>query len=100
MRPPALAGFFKAVPKGGDTLGGVFLPEGTAVGSNMMGLARCERAFGRDVNVFRPERFLECNDAVRAEMERTVELAFGLGRFMCAGKLVAITEINKALFEV
>lgn len=56
--------------------------------------------FGPDVEVFCPERFLECDAAKRTEMERAVELAFGSGRWMCAGKLVAFTQLNKTIFEL
>jgi cytochrome P450 len=56
--------------------------------------------FGSDAELFRPERFLECDAAERVEMERVVELAFGAGRWMCAGKLVAFTQLNKAVFEL
>lgn len=58
--------------------------------------------FGHDAGVFRPERFLEQRGAAagRAEMERTAELAFGSGRWMCAGKLVAFTQLYKAIFEL
>ncbi|KAK0634141.1 cytochrome P450 [Immersiella caudata] len=100
FRPPALYGHFKSVPAGGDTINGVFLPEGTAVGHNLFGLMMSPSIFGSDVEMFRPERFLEVDDAKRAEMERTVELAFGSGRWMCAGKLVAFTQLYKCVFEL
>lgn len=56
--------------------------------------------FGEDANLFRPERFLEVDEAKRAEMQRNVELIFGTGRWMCAGKPVAHMELNKIFFEV
>jgi cytochrome P450 len=57
--------------------------------------------FGSDAGIFRPERFLGCADSdKKAEMERTVELAFGSGRWMCAGKLVAFTQLYKVVFEL
>jgi cytochrome P450 len=100
FRPPALYGHFKSVPPGGDTIHGVYLPEGTAVGHNLFGLMMSPDLFGHDVEIFRPERFLECDTGKRAEMERTVELAFGSGRWMCAGKLVAFTQLYKCVFEL
>ncbi|KAK0654821.1 cytochrome P450 [Cercophora newfieldiana] len=100
FRPPALYGHFKSVPPGGDTINGVYLPEGTAIGHNLFGLMMSPDLFGSDVEIFRPERFLECDAAKRAEMERTVELAFGSGRWMCAGKLVAFTQLYKCVFEL
>ncbi|KAK0701595.1 cytochrome P450 [Lasiosphaeria miniovina] len=100
VRPPALYGHFKSVPKGGDTVNGVFLPAGTAIGHNLFGLMMSEDIFGSDAEIYRPERFLECDAAKRTEMERVVELAFGTGRWMCAGKLVAFTQLYKVVFEL
>ncbi|KAK1752595.1 cytochrome P450 [Echria macrotheca] len=100
MRPPALYGHFKSVPPGGDTINGVFLPAGTAIGHNLFGLMMSEDIFGADAQIFRPERFLECDTPKKAEMERTVELAFGSGKWMCAGKLVAFSQLTKVVFEL
>ena len=101
MRPPAPGLYAKQVPTGGDTLGGVFLPAGTAVGMNTSALLRSTTLFGEDADVFRPERFEQAKDAdTRTEMERAVELIFGYGRWMCAGKPVAFMELNKVFFEV
>ncbi|KAM7208157.1 cytochrome P450 [Naviculisporaceae sp. PSN 640] len=101
FRPPALYGHFKTVPPGGDTINGIFLPGGTAIGHNLFGLMMSPEIFGRDVDIFRPERFIECGSVdKKAELERTVELAFGSGRWMCAGKLVAFTQMSKILFEL
>ncbi|KAH8651131.1 cytochrome P450 [Xylariales sp. PMI_506] len=100
FRPPALYGHYKSVPPGGDTLNGVFLPGGTAVTHNIFGLMMSEDIFGSDADMFRPERFLQCDEAKRVEMERVVEFAFGTGRWMCAGKLVAFTQMYKVIFEL
>ncbi len=56
--------------------------------------------FGLDTDIFRPERFLECEPAKGVEMQRVVELAFGSGRWVCAGKLVAFTQLYKVIFEL
>ncbi|PVI02590.1 cytochrome P450 [Periconia macrospinosa] len=100
VRPPALYGHFKSVPAGGDTLNGVYLPAGTAISHNIYGLMMSENIFGQDVEIYRPERFLECDATTRAEMERTVEFAFGYGRWVCAGKHVAFTQLYKVIFEL
>lgn len=100
MRPPATATFGKEVPKGGDTIHGHFVPGGTTVAPNVPSMMRSKILFGQDADIFRPERFLEASEDVRAEMQRNVELVFGYGRWMCAGKSIAWIEINKALFEV
>ncbi|KAH8892118.1 cytochrome P450 [Thozetella sp. PMI_491] len=100
MYPPALYGFFKTVPPEGEKIQGVFLPGGTCIGFNMLAVARSQIAFGSDAEVFRPERFLECDEVTKQEMERHIDLAFGYGRWMCAGKTVAFTELNKVIFEL
>ena len=88
------------MPPGGDTVDGLFLPAGTAIGHNLAGMLMSEDIFGLDADIFRPERFIECDTANKTEMERVVELAFGSGRWMCAGKLVAFTQLNKVIFEL
>lgn len=100
MRAPAPGLYPKAVPAGGDTICGKFVPEGTAIGMNTSAMLADTTLFGEDANVFRPERFLELDDARKAAMQRDVELIFGSGRWMCAGKPVAHMELNKIFFEV
>ncbi|KAG6364318.1 hypothetical protein INS49_005918 [Diaporthe citri] len=100
MRPPAPYGHYKSVPPGGDTINGMFIPEGTAVGHNSFSMMRRQEIFGADVEVFRPERWLECSEAQRHQMDRTIDIHFGGGRWMCAGKMVAYTELHKIYFEL
>lgn len=100
MRPPAPGLYPKSVPPEGDVIHDIFIPGGTAIGMNTGALVRSPALFGADADAFRPERFLEVDEATRAEMERNVELVFGYGRWMCAGKPVAFMELNKVFFEV
>lgn len=90
----------KVVPPQGDTLAGMYVPGGTNVAVNPWALMRHEPTFGTDVDVFRPERFINATAEERANMQRTVDLMFGAGRFMCAGKTVAWMELNKIFVEV
>lgn len=90
----------KVVPPEGDTIHGKFIPGGTCIGMNFASLMRSKKLFGDDADMFRPERFLEINEAARSEMQRNVELNFGYGRWMCAGKPLALMELNKVFFEV
>jgi cytochrome P450 len=92
--------FFKSTPKGGDTINGRSIPEGTAIGMNTPSMMRSIEMFGTDADLFRPERFMEADAALRTKMERTVDLLFGYGRWMCAGKPLAMMELNKVYFEV
>ncbi|KAF4460398.1 Pisatin demethylase [Fusarium albosuccineum] len=91
---------FKEVPAGGDSWDGKPLPAGTCIGTNFTSLLRSETMFGKDASVFRPERFLEVDEETSARMKRDVELTFGLGRWMCAGKHIAFIELNKLFFEL
>ncbi|KAI1117112.1 cytochrome P450 [Nemania sp. NC0429] len=100
IRPPATATFGKMVPPGGDTIHGHFVPGGTTVSPNLSSLMRSKVLFGEDAEMFRPERFLEADEATRTEMIRNVELTFGYGRWMCAGKAIAFLEMNKTVFEI
>lgn len=67
---------------------------------NTASLFASREHFGIDADVFRPERFTEASDEDRERMEKLVELGFGYGRFMCAGKPIAMMELYKAFFEV
>ncbi|KAF7169919.1 hypothetical protein CNMCM5623_002470 [Aspergillus felis] len=100
MRTPVTWGHYKVVPPEGDTINGLFIPGGTAIGHNSLALARRKDIWGDDAAVFRPERWLECSAEKKMEMDRAVEIVFGGGRWMCAGKPIAVMELNKVFFEV
>lgn len=67
---------------------------------NWIAMLQRKDIFGDDADMFRPERYLECSDEKKVEMERTVEMAFGAGRYQCSGKIIALAEIYKVVFEV
>lgn len=100
MRPGTVGAFSKVVPPHGETVGGFFIPGGTLIAANIPGLLRDTEVFGPDAAIFRPERWLEADDAQMAEMVGTVELMFGSGRWMCAGRPIAYMELYKIFFEV
>lgn len=100
IRAPATGLYPKTVPEPGETVLGYFLPAGTAIGMNVPALLKSRDVFGHDVDIFRPERFLETDESTRIQMERQVELAFGHGRYGCVGKSIALMELNKVFFEV
>lgn len=98
--PPATAQGFKTVPKGGDTIAGVFLPAGTKIGSSIQNIMRDKEIFGGDADMFRPERWLEVDIKGREVMERQLDMLFSPGKWMCMGKNVAWLELNKVFVEV
>ena len=100
MVPPLVSGFPKQVPPEGDTICGKFVPGGTDISVNIYAMMRDKQVFGEDADVFRPERFLECDSDKKALLLKHVDLAFGFGRWQCAGKLLAWMELNKIFVEV
>lgn len=67
---------------------------------NVIGLMRDQEAFGDDVEVFRPERFIDCDAETRQRRMKIVDLIFGHGRWLCLGKVLAWLEMNKIFVEV
>lgn len=76
------------------------MPEGTEVHGNYVTMLQNREVFGADAHVFRPERFLECDEKRRDYMLKTVNLSFGGGRWLCLGKPLALIELNKIFVEV
>lgn len=100
MVPPLLTGFPKQVPQSGDTICGKFVPGGTDIYIDMYSLMRNKEVFGDDADVFRPERFLVCDKDNKALLLKHIDLVFGHGRWACAGKSLALIELNKVFVEV
>jgi cytochrome P450 len=102
--PPVVNIFSRDVPAEGDTIivdgESVFLPGGACIGYSAYGMHRSEIIYGKDAEVFRPERWLVSDPNVLANMIRTNDLTFGHGKFQCLGKTVAQIEIGKTVFEV
>ncbi|KAK1758886.1 cytochrome p450 [Echria macrotheca] len=98
--PPAVGVVYKAVPKGGDTIHGYFLPEGTQVGQNLWGMQHSRKIFGADADSFRPERWLTADKDQLNNMIGTQELVFGYGKYLCLGKQMALMELNKIFVEL
>jgi cytochrome P450 len=55
---------------------------------------------GDDADIFRPERWVKADAGTRAKYERTTDVIFGSGRFVCLGRNIAWMELNKAFVEV
>jgi cytochrome P450 len=100
MSPPLTYAFPKKVPAGGDIVCGKVLPAGTNIHISFVSLMRDEETFGADTNIFRPERFIDCDAATKAKRLKIVDLLFGHGRWLCLGKSLALIEMNKIFVEV
>lgn len=77
----------RKVPREGAVIDDCQLPGGTIVGVNAWVLHRKKSIFGEDVDVFRPERWLEATEEKRLEMNRhlftvgDLEAAFMMSRY-------------------
>ncbi|KAF5549083.1 pisatin demethylase [Fusarium mexicanum] len=100
MRPVTTGQQAKEVPAGGDTINGHFIPGGTSIAINFSAILGSKALFGPDADVFRPERFIGLSASDLAELRRNVEMSFGHGRWMCAGKPLAFMELQKVYFEL
>lgn len=98
--PPVTGLSSKTVPKGGDTINGVFIPAGTNIGWAVWAVFRSREIWGDDANEFRPERWLIDDKARLKEMDAVWELIFSHGKWHCLGKNVAMIELNKVIVEM
>ncbi|CAI6333040.1 unnamed protein product [Periconia digitata] len=80
-------------PQGMDVLG-TFVPGGTIIGCNAWVLHRRPEVFGADVDVFRPERWIEAKPEQLRVMKATM-FQFGAGARTCIGKNVSLLEVYK-----
>lgn len=86
----------RVVPHGGRAIAGVFIPGGTIVGSNTSAIYMDTSIWGVDVDVYRPERWLEANDERRVKMNRA-NMMFSTGKRMCLGLHISWLEMKKVI---
>ena len=67
---------------------------------NLCSVMRNVKVFGADVEVFRPERWLEVAEDKVKEMERDMDLVFSYGRYVCLGRQISLIEQGKVIVEV
>ncbi|PVH96859.1 cytochrome P450 [Periconia macrospinosa] len=94
IHPPFGLHLERVVPDGGIELSGEKLPQGTIVGMNAWVVHRDRDVFGDDADIFRPERWLDCDQSTRQRMEHGL-LTFGAGNRSCLGKHISYLEIYK-----
>jgi len=100
IHPPVTGSMYKDAPRGGDTLNGYFVPEGTGIGWSTFGMMHDVAFWGEDAKVFRPERWFQGTPDEIKSKEARVELVFAYGKWQCLGKEVGKIELNKVLVEV
>ena len=72
LHPPFCLPFERIVPQGGVTICGKYLASGTVVGMNPYVVNRHRPTFGKDADVWRPERWLEHGGEHRRKLEQSV----------------------------
>lgn len=87
-------------PNEGVTINNVYIPPRTQVTLSKYTMLRRRDLFGEDSEMFNPDRWLQKDTAKVKEMDGVMETYFGLGRYSCLGRGIALMELNKVLFEV
>lgn len=72
MHPPFALPFERVVPEGDVTVLGHYLPSGTVVGGNPYVVNRHKATFGQDAEFWRPERWLNIDDACRKRLDQSI----------------------------
>ena len=85
----------RVVPASGHTICGEHIPGGTIVGVSAWVLHRNTDIFGHDVEIFRPERWLNANIEKVREMDRMLSHFGSAGNYTCFGKNIALLEMYK-----
>ena len=83
----------RVVPQGGIEIAGHFIPEGTIAGTSAWIIHRNQDIYGKDVEVFRPERWLEDDISDKKRFFFT----FGGGSRLCLGKNISWMEMSKLI---
>lgn len=97
LHPPAGFSLPRAVPAGGRTLCGKFLPENTTVGMSSWCIHANKEFWGEDTLEFKPERWLDPTQAHK--LERYV-MSFGQGPRACLGKHIAMIQLVKVTAQI
>ncbi|RDI82162.1 hypothetical protein Vi05172_g7843 [Venturia inaequalis] len=94
LHPAAGLMLERVTPASGLSILDHAIPGGTIVGCNAWVLHRRPEIFGSDVDVFRPERWLEADAPALKEMKATM-FQFGAGARTCIGRSISLLEIYK-----
>jgi len=90
----------RTVPKGEQLrVGNLIIPSGTIVGTNPYVLHQQKEVYGSDADVFNPNRWLDCTNEKRKQMEGTM-LHFGGASRSCPGQNLALIAMSKLLTAI
>lgn len=96
MHPASAVLLERVVPPTGANIAGEHVAGGTVVGVSSWAVHHNKDVFGQDVDVFRPERWLEASEEQVRLMERSM-LHFGAGNHLCLGKNISAREMYKVV---
>ena len=103
LHPPVVGALEKMAGPDGDVLpDGRRIPPGTRIQVSTWAILRDPDVYGEDAECFRPERWLDVDaeSERRRRMDRSTELVFSAGRFICMGRDIALTQLLKVISEV
>lgn len=93
---PATRWFPERVVEGsGHTICGEHIPAGTVVGVSAWVIHRNKDIYGEDVDVFRPERWLDEDEEKVKTMNRFLSQFGSGGGYTCIGKNIALLEMHR-----
>lgn len=97
LHPPAGFSLPRAVPAGGRTICGKFLPENTTVGMSSWCIHANEEFWGKDTLEFKPERWMDPTQAYKLDR---YGMSFGQGPRACLGKNIAMVQLVKVTAQI
>ncbi|KAI0161392.1 isotrichodermin C-15 hydroxylase [Xylariaceae sp. FL1272] len=100
MYPPVTSGLVRKAPKGGATIAGHYVPEGTRFEIQQWSMNHSPENWA-DPWAFRPERFLGTNEeAMQAGNKLEALQAFSVGPRNCIGRNLAYAEMRIILARI
>lgn len=98
IAPPTPIILPRYVSTGGMLINGIWIPPKTEIAANPYPIHRDKRIFGKDANIFRPERWLE--DPAQIKLMDKYDFAWGYGSRKCIGKSLALLDAQKFCVQV
>ncbi|KAH6684786.1 cytochrome P450 oxidoreductase [Halenospora varia] len=98
IHPAAGLTLGRVVPQGGCVIADQHFSEGTTVGINAWVAHANQDVYGRDADLFRPERWLEEPNVVK--VRDAYFMTFGSGSRTCLGKNISLLELAKVVPEI